>query len=309
MWDEVDGLYYDKLVTPSGTSVPIKVRSMVGIIPLLAAVVVDESPSTGPSRCKGMARLLEELGGRAGSSVMACLGEPGSGGSCWASSAWTDSSACSRSSSTRTSSCRRTACGPCPPTTVTTCMCSRSRACKRPSTTSRPSPRPTCSAATPTGGADLVPAQLPGRQRLERYHRFFGDELTVEYPTGSGSAHPRRDRRRPSPPPHRAVRNGSRRRRPCFGGVERLQVDPAWKGNLVFSEYFHGDDGAAWALHTRPVGRASWPTSSAAGPATACTLRQKRPASSCGRRYPRPSRCRPVHPHWMMLDRLGRPIL
>ena len=42
VWDETDGLYYDKLVTPDGTEVPVKVRSMVGIIPLLAAVVVDE---------------------------------------------------------------------------------------------------------------------------------------------------------------------------------------------------------------------------------------------------------------------------
>jgi hypothetical protein len=34
-------------------------------------------------------------------------------------------------------------------------------------------------------------------------------------------------------------------RRPCFGGNERLQTDPAWHDNLVFSEYFHGDNGAA----------------------------------------------------------------
>jgi hypothetical protein len=33
-------------------------------------------------------------------------------------------------------------------------------------------------------------------------------------------------------------------RRPCFGGVTRLQDDPAWHDNLVFSEYFHGDNGA-----------------------------------------------------------------
>ena len=33
-------------------------------------------------------------------------------------------------------------------------------------------------------------------------------------------------------------------RRPCFGWVPRLQHDPAWKDNLVFSEYFHGDNGA-----------------------------------------------------------------
>ena len=42
MWDEHDGLYYDQLTTPRGTVVPIKVRSMVGIIPLLAAITLDQ---------------------------------------------------------------------------------------------------------------------------------------------------------------------------------------------------------------------------------------------------------------------------
>src|SRR5260370_29633462 len=42
LWDPDDGFYYDRLVTPSGEQVPIKVRSMVGIIPLLAAAVIGE---------------------------------------------------------------------------------------------------------------------------------------------------------------------------------------------------------------------------------------------------------------------------
>ena len=33
-------------------------------------------------------------------------------------------------------------------------------------------------------------------------------------------------------------------RRPCFGWVGKLQHDPAWKVNLLFNEYFHGDNGA-----------------------------------------------------------------
>jgi hypothetical protein len=33
--------------------------------------------------------------------------------------------------------------------------------------------------------------------------------------------------------------------RACFGGTEKMQADPAWKDNLIFSEYFHGDNGAA----------------------------------------------------------------
>jgi hypothetical protein len=39
-------------------------------------------------------------------------------------------------------------------------------------------------------------------------------------------------------------------RRPCFGYVDRLQNDPAWKDNVVFNEYFHGDNGAGLgAMH------------------------------------------------------------
>ena len=39
-------------------------------------------------------------------------------------------------------------------------------------------------------------------------------------------------------------------RRPVFGAVTRLQEDPAWKDNLLFFEYFHGDDGAGLgAMH------------------------------------------------------------
>ena len=33
-------------------------------------------------------------------------------------------------------------------------------------------------------------------------------------------------------------------RRPAYGGVELLQTDPAWRSNLLFFEYFNGDDGA-----------------------------------------------------------------
>ena len=33
-------------------------------------------------------------------------------------------------------------------------------------------------------------------------------------------------------------------RRPCFGGTERFRTDPAWSANVLFHEYFHGDNGA-----------------------------------------------------------------
>ena len=46
LWDDADGLYYDRLLTPDGTAVPVKYRSMVGIIPMLTAAVVDEGMLT-----------------------------------------------------------------------------------------------------------------------------------------------------------------------------------------------------------------------------------------------------------------------
>ena len=80
---------------------------------------------------------------------------------------------------------------------------------------------------------------------LERYGRFCGDRLTVEYPTGSGkqetltaAAADIRDRL------ISIFLVGPDGRRPSFGWVERLQTDPAWKDNIVFNEYFHGDNGA-----------------------------------------------------------------
>ncbi len=94
-------------------------------------------------------------------------------------------------------------------------------------------------------GPVWFPLSYPTTSALERYHRFFGDDLMVEYPTGSG--------RRLSLDAVAAdlwgrlasiFLTGPDGRRPCFGWVERLQHDPNWKDNLMFNEYFHGDNAA-----------------------------------------------------------------
>ena len=88
-------------------------------------------------------------------------------------------------------------------------------------------------------------------RQFERLGQFFGDDLTVEYPTGSGHqlsfgdiAHDLADRLisiwLPDPQGHR----------PVYGGTRTLQEDPAWRDNLLFFEYFHGDNGAGLgAMH------------------------------------------------------------
>jgi hypothetical protein len=49
MWDEEDGFYYDLLCLPDGSSQRLKVRSMVGLLPLCATTVVEHSAGDGSS--------------------------------------------------------------------------------------------------------------------------------------------------------------------------------------------------------------------------------------------------------------------
>jgi hypothetical protein len=80
---------------------------------------------------------------------------------------------------------------------------------------------------------------------LLHYDQFFGSELTVEYPTRSGKQLTLREAAADLAdrlvgvwlPDHDG-------RRPVYGGVELFQQDPAWRDNLLFYEYFHGDCGA-----------------------------------------------------------------
>jgi hypothetical protein len=80
---------------------------------------------------------------------------------------------------------------------------------------------------------------------LLKYHRFFGDDFTLEYPTGSGKqltlgeiAADLRERMVSI-----FLRNDEGRR-PCYGWVDKLQQDPRWRDNIYFHEYYHGDNAA-----------------------------------------------------------------
>ena len=82
-------------------------------------------------------------------------------------------------------------------------------------------------------------------EALDRLHHFLGDEVTVEYPTGSGEqrtlAAAAADLRA------RLISlfvPGPDGRRPCDGAADRMPMDPAWREGVTFSEYFHGDTGA-----------------------------------------------------------------
>src|SRR6185369_7568194 len=81
-------------------------------------------------------------------------------------------------------------------------------------------------------------------EALERYHHFYGDSLQVECPTGSG--------RRMNLKEVAAEINArltrlflldATGRRPCHGDDPHFAEDPHWRDLLLFHEYFHGDTG------------------------------------------------------------------
>jgi len=82
-------------------------------------------------------------------------------------------------------------------------------------------------------------------ESLQRYHHYYGDEFRVECPTGSGVMMNLAEvaaelSRRLS---HLFLRD-EHGRRPAFGGGEKFQTDPHFRDNILFYEYFNGDNGA-----------------------------------------------------------------
>jgi len=79
---------------------------------------------------------------------------------------------------------------------------------------------------------------------LERYHKFFGESLKVEYPVHSGETHTLEevaaDLKRRLASIFMPDETGHRR---CHGDDHRYADDPAWKDLVLFHEFFHGEDG------------------------------------------------------------------
>ena len=83
-------------------------------------------------------------------------------------------------------------------------------------------------------------------EALQKFDFYLGPEFTVPFPTGSGqhltlgqvAAELSRRLTRTF------LRDPETSRRPVYGGTEVFQTDPYWKDHLLFFEYFHGDNGA-----------------------------------------------------------------
>jgi hypothetical protein len=94
-------------------------------------------------------------------------------------------------------------------------------------------------------GPVWFPMNLVIIRGLFQLHRYYGDRLRVECPTGSGRMmnlqEVAEEIARRLTTTFTRDENG---RRPVFGGLEVFQTDPHWRDLVLFHEYFHGDNGA-----------------------------------------------------------------
>jgi hypothetical protein len=246
LWDEEDGFFYDVLRYPDGSATRIKVRSMVGLLPMCAVTVIaDETIQRFPALAQRIRTYLDRNSdllstiadplaqGAHGRHILSVLDEP---------------------------KLRR----------VLTRMLDEERffgphGIRSLSRWHKDHPYifsvhgeeyrvQYLPAESDTGmfggnsnwrGPVWFPINLLIIRALLQYYLYYGDSFRIECPTGSGRemtlfevAHELSDRL------CRIFLRDENGRRPVYGGMEKFQTDPHWRDLILFHEYFHGDNGA-----------------------------------------------------------------
>ena len=245
LWDEEDGFFYDVLCMPSGKKVPLRLRSMVGLIPLFAVGIVEQDVT---EKLPGLWRQFESYRERRPDLVQLV-------------SRWNMGGIKGRRLFAVVRVVRMTK--------LLRRMLDESeflspfgvRALSR-SYFDHPYEfqydgvdyqvkyEPGESDSGLFGGNSnwrgpvWMPANYLLIENLRRFYRYYGDDLTIECPTGSGvklTLDQIADELC-----HRLIRlftRGPDGRRAVLGNYEKFQTDVNFKDYIPFHEYFHGDNG------------------------------------------------------------------
>jgi glycogen debranching enzyme len=246
LWDDEDGFYYDLLHRPDGTELKLKIRSMVGLIPLFAVEsfspeLLQQFPSFARRREWFIDHRPDITAG------VACMRTPGIAGR-------------RLFAIVEPAKLRR----------VLKIMLDEAEFLSRHGIRALSrrhlhepyrlqvdghhygvSYEPAESSSGLFGGNSnwrgpiWFPVNYLLIESLQKFHHYLGDRFTVEFPTGSGQQRTLWE----------VAAELSRRlssiflkdpsgRRPAFGKSEKMQTDPHFRENLLFHEYFHGDDGS-----------------------------------------------------------------
>jgi hypothetical protein len=246
LWDEQDGFFYDRLLMPDGRKIPMRVRSLVGLIPLFAVTTLDaEALDRMPGFKRRMMWFIKHR-------PDLCL---------------------NIASITRPGQKERTLLSLVHPSQLERVLqmmldeneflsphgirgVSRYHKdhpfiLRADGQEYRVDYEPAESRTNLFGGNSnwrgpvWFPVNYLMIESLQRFHHYFGDGLQVEFPTGSGvkmnlaNVASQLSRRLS----HLFLRD-EQGRRPVFGGAEKFQRDPHFRDHILFYEYFNGDDGA-----------------------------------------------------------------
>ena len=94
-------------------------------------------------------------------------------------------------------------------------------------------------------GPIWMPVNVLIIRALMHYYSYYGDKFKIECPTGSGNLMNLFEVAREIA--NRLTRiflRDESGRRPAYGGTDKFQHDPWWRDNMLFHEFFHGDNGA-----------------------------------------------------------------
>jgi len=247
MWDEEDGFYYDLLRLPDGSATQLKVRSIVGLLPLCAATIIEKDQRGSdlrisemvnerlrrmPELLKSMHPIGPEHRGVADRDMLAVVNQD---------------------------RLRR----------ILTRMLDENEFLSPYGIRALSRHHLEHPYVLEIQGQEYSVGYVPGEsdngmfggnsnwrgpiwmpvnqliiRALLQYYRYYGDSFMIECPTGSGNMMNLFD----------VSREISRRlvniflrdksgKRPVYGEMRMFQTDPHWRDNVLFFEYFHGDSG------------------------------------------------------------------
>jgi hypothetical protein len=248
LWNEEDGFYYDLLRLPDGHTSHLKVRSMVGLLPLCAATVVEPYQREHiPNALKHMFERLKQMPELMATMHVTGPGHYGVGER-------------GMMALVNEERLRR----------ILHKMLDENEFLSEYGIRALSRYHASHPFVTHVGGQEYRVDYLPAESNsglfggnsnwrgpiwmpvnvliiraLLNYYAYYGDNFKVECPTGSGrllnlfEVSRELSRRLSS-----IFIRGADGRRPVYGGTEKFQNDPHWRDYILFYEYFHGDNGA-----------------------------------------------------------------